>query len=194
MKHKCALLFFVTLYILTGCNQLTNYPKISASNPNLVLKNGILYYNEVPLEGRLVTNFDRKTPKSEIAYRIGRKNGKEMRWHADGSLAMERFYTNGYKTGIHKAWWQNGKAKFTYHFNDKGEYNGTVKEWYISGQPYRSFNYVNGQEKGSQRLWKKDGSIKANYEVRDGDRFGLIGLKKCFTVTLNNSNVVEKTN
>ena len=31
-------------------------------------------------------------------------------------------------------------------------------------------------------LWDLNGNIKANYEVINGERYGLIGLKKCFTV------------
>jgi antitoxin component YwqK of YwqJK toxin-antitoxin module len=51
------------------------------------------------------------------------------------------------------------------------------------------FNYKNGKETGSQRLWKPDGSIKANYEVVNGERFGLIGLKKCYTVTVDKNEI-----
>ena len=46
-----------------------------------------------------------------------------------------------------------------------------------------SFNYINGKEAGKQLLLKSNGNIKANYEVVNGERFGLIGLKKCYTVT-----------
>ena len=38
-------------------------------------------------------------------------------------------------------------------------------------------------------MWKDDGTIKANYEVVNGERFGLIGLKKCYTVTVNEDEV-----
>ena len=51
------------------------------------------------------------------------------------------------------------------------------------------FNYKKGKESGSQRLWKTDGSIKANYDVVNGERFGLIGLKKCYQVTVGNDTV-----
>ena len=34
-------------------------------------------------------------------------------------------------------------------------------------------------------IWDLDGNIKANYEVINGERYGLIGLKKCFTISDN---------
>ena len=74
-------------------------------------------------------------------------------------------------------------------FNEKGEFHGVVKEWYKSGQIFRDFNYAEGKELGSQRMWKNDGTLKANYEVVNGERFGLIGLKKCYTVTVDSVEV-----
>ena len=75
--------------------------------------NGILMYGETPLNGLVEAHFDSGKINFKTNYAEGRKEGL--------------------KTGIHKAWWQNGKPKFVYHFNDKGEYNGNVKEWYASG-------------------------------------------------------------
>ena len=70
----------------------------------------------------------------------------------------------------------------TYVFDNNGRYNGKVEEWYVNGQKLREFNYTEGLENGKQKLWDLDGNIKANYEVINGERYGLIGLKKCFTV------------
>ena len=90
----------------------------------------------------------------------------------------------------HLGWWEDGTPKFEYHFNTKGAYEGKRKEWYKNGQLVRDFNYVSGKEVGSQRMWAKNGKIRANYEVKNGERFGLIGLKKCYTVNAN-SNVLQ---
>ena len=162
---------------------------LDASHSDLVLVNGILQLNDMPFSGDLNTYYPNGDLESEVEYDAGKKHGYEKRWLTNGALYMERFYTNGFKSGTHKAWWENGSLKFEYHFNDNGEYDGSVKEWYETGQPYMSFNYENGKESGSQRLWKADGRIKANYEVVNDERFGLIGLKKCYTVTVNSDEV-----
>ena len=157
---------------------------INALDKNLKLVNGILFYNETPFSGKLLDYYDAKNLKSEVTYKGGRKNGAE-----NGNILSARFYTEGFKTGIHKSWWPSGILKFEYHFNDKGEFHGTVKEWYKSGQPFRDFNYNKGKEEGKQLMWKSNGAIKANYEVIAGERFGLIGLKKCYTVTVDKDEV-----
>lgn len=156
---------------------------IQSLNENLVLVNGVLEFKKEPLTGRLISNYANGNLKSEIFYEEGKKNGSEKYWLENGDLAQERFYINGLKTGIHSAWWDLETPKFVYHFNNQGEFDGEVKEWYRSGQLYMRFNYKKGKESGSQRLWKIDGSVKANYEVVNGERFGLIGLKKCYQVT-----------
>jgi antitoxin component YwqK of YwqJK toxin-antitoxin module len=159
------------------------------SNTYLKLDNGILEFNATPFTGKIISAFSNGKLQSEVFYKNGLKEGKEQQWGIDGTLILERFYTKGKKTGIHKSWWDNGNLKFEYHFNDKGEFHGAVKEWYADGLLLMDFNYINGKETGSQRLWKPDGSIKANYEVVNGERFGLIGLKKCYTVTIDKDEI-----
>ena len=36
-----------------------------------------------------------------------------------------------------------------------------------------------GYEEGSQKAWWQNGVIRANYVVKNGRRYGLIGLKLC---------------
>ncbi len=173
---------------MLSCNESSN-SIVEHADSRLRLANGVLLYDESPFSGTLISKYTSKQLKSEIQYADGKKNGLEKKWAQNGNVIEMRFYTNGFKSGIHKASWADGTPKFEYHFNNLGEFHGTVKEWTQSGLLYMSFNYTNGKEAGGQRLWKLDGSIKANYEVVNGERFGLIGLKKCYTVTLNEDEI-----
>lgn len=174
--------------VLLSCNEKVEGYGIELNIESLELKisNGIVLYKDVPFSG-IIKSFDavNRTNNSTI-YVKGKKNGVEEKRFLNDAIAEQRFYIAGLKSGIHKGWWKNGKLKFEYHFDNKGFYNGTVKEWYQNGQLVKEFNYVNGKEKGSQKMWLINGNIKANYTVVNGDRFGLIGLKKCFTVKTNN--------
>jgi antitoxin component YwqK of YwqJK toxin-antitoxin module len=162
---------------------------VNTLDENLKLDNGVLFFEEVPFEGILVSYYEPKKIKSKVEYVNGKKHGSETQWYKNGTKLVERFYSEGFKIGIHKSWWDDGTPKFEYHFNNKGEFDGIVKEWYKNAQIFRDFNYVAGKEIGSQRMWKDDGSLKANYEVVNGERFGLIGLKKCYTVTANEDEI-----
>jgi len=184
----------VVFFLFVSCKRETvTGVKLLTSNENLQLINGVLHFNDTPFNGRLVEYYDANKLKLEVVYKDGRKHGQERQWFVNDTLAEIRCYTNGNKSGIHEAWWPNHSKKFEYHFNEKGEYHGRVSEWYKTGQLYRAFNYINGQEVGSQKLWQLDGRIKGNYDVVNGERFGLIGLKKCFTVTTNSDEVKKAT-
>ena len=112
------------------------------------------------------------------SYFNGVEEGAQKKWYANKQLAEERFYINGKKEGIHKGWWPDGKPKFIFDVaND--EYSGEFKEWYSSGLLGKQFHYNNGQEEGSERLWWDNGTVRANYVIRNGKKYGLIGLKTC---------------
>lgn len=154
-------------------------------NKQLQISNGILYYNDAPFKG-LITSFDEiNQTKNKTNYLHGLKDGEQRKLFMNDSVAEIRFYKEGIKVGIHKSWWENGQQKFEYPFNKKGAYDGAIKEWYRNGQLVKAFNYVNGKEDGSQKMWLSNGNIRANYTVINDERFGLIGLKKCYSVKIN---------
>ncbi|MDO5969710.1 hypothetical protein Q4Q35_07810 [Flavivirga aquimarina] len=188
MSSKLIYIIFFT-GVLYACNTVKHKQIIEASDSNLKLNNGVLLYKGLPFTGNLQAYYVDKILKYDIEYVDGKKEGYEKYWFRNGSKSIERYYTKGHKSGVHKAWWNDTVLRFEYHFNNKGEYHGIVKEWYKTGQLFKMFNYLNGKEVGSQRLWKIDGTIKANYEVVNGERFGLIGLKKCYTVTTNSDEI-----
>lgn len=158
--------------------------EVKKSNPEIELRNGVLYYKGKSFYGSIVSSFQDGTIKSKSSYVDGRKDGEEKIWYNNGQVSQIRLYEQGIKIGRHFGWWENGTAKFEFDFNEKGEYHGSFKEWYKNGQLLRDFNCVNGKEVGRQRMWTITGKIRANYEVKNGERFGLIGLKKCYTVNI----------
>ena len=160
---------------------------VDKNSPEFELVNGVLNYKNTHFDGLLIAKYDDASYKLKLQYKSGRKNGYEKQWYPNGQLSQSRSYFKGIKVGNHLGWWEDGSQKFNYHFNKKGEYNGSRKEWYKNGQLVRDFKYSNGKEIGSQRMWSDNGKIRANYEVKNGERFGLIGLKKCYTVNTNSN-------
>jgi MORN repeat variant len=108
----------------------------------------------------------------------GVEEGVQRKWYANRQIAEERFYINGKKEGTHKGWWPDGKLKFVFEAVNN-EYNGEFSEWFASGVLAKQFHYVNGQEEGSERMWWDNGAVRANYVIRNGKKYGLIGLKTC---------------
>ncbi len=180
IKIMIRVFFFIIVITTVSCYNTSE--QLIEDDKNLKLKNGVLYHFDKKFTGKLVYFYKDGHLKSEKEYKKGRLNGKVVKWHVDQSLAEERWYTKGIKTGTHKSWWINGKPKFEYHFNNKGLYQGNVTEWFKNGQIYKSFHFEQGKESGKQQLFEMDGKIRANYVTINGERFGLIGLKKCYTI------------
>jgi antitoxin component YwqK of YwqJK toxin-antitoxin module len=108
----------------------------------------------------------------------GLEEGLHRKWYPDGQLAEARNYINGKKEGLQQGWWPDGKKRFSFTAaND--EYEGVFREWYSSGLPGKEFHYKNGHEEGSQRLWWDNGTVRANYVIKNGKKYGLLGLKTC---------------
>lgn len=156
-----------------------------AENKQISTQNGVLYYNNAPFSGTLKTFDDVNQTNNVARYLNGKKDGEELKLFKNEALAEMRFYKKGEKVGVHKSWFENGQQKFEYPYSQKGVYQGTLKEWFRNGQLVREFNYAKGKESGTQKMWLSNGNIRANYTVIDGERFGLIGLKKCYSVKTN---------
>jgi antitoxin component YwqK of YwqJK toxin-antitoxin module len=123
------------------------------------------------------------------SYLNGLEEGIQKKWYPNQQIALVRNYHAGKKVGKHLGYWENGQPQFKFYFLD-GEYHGEAKEWYQNGQVYRTFHYEHGYEQGSQKMWWENGIIRANYVVKNGRRYGLIGLKLCMNP---NDTILKKT-
>lgn len=123
-------------------------------------------------------------PIEKAAYNLtvnGLEEGEWRKYHSNGMLMEQRFYTHGVKTGLMKTWWENGKLQSLVRFKN-GEYDGTSFEWNRQGVMIRKMHYVMGYEEGEQRQWYDDGSVRSDYIIKDGRRYGLLGTKNCLNV------------
>lgn len=137
-----------------------------------------LFWNGKPFSGKAISLFTNGDTAIIQSYWEGLQEGVTRKWHPNKQLAEDRFYIKGKKEGRHRAWWSNGKPLFDFHVSND-EYQGELKEWNSAGLLVKQFHYVNGQETGSQRRWWDDSTVRANYEIRNGRKYGLIGIKLC---------------
>lgn len=153
-------------------------PVLRTDDPRLTIRQDTLLLDGEPFTGSLIAFLpDGDTALFESRLQ-GVEHGPSLRWHENGRPMEVRTYDHGRKTGIHRGWWPNGRPRFEYEFHE-GEHDGLMNEWYEDGTPLRAFHMRMGHEEGQQRLWWADGSLRANYTVRNGRRYGLLGLKLC---------------
>ena len=186
----CVILLFVTCNI-SSCTTVNSEIVNWNNGTNFETINGVLYYNGDQYNGQLDEYYKNDQKKSEAYFVNGKLNGQKKVWFQNGHLSEERYYSNGLKTGEHKGWWANDSIRFIYHFNDDGQYAGEVLDWFENGLLYREMKYVNGKEVGYQKIWNNTGKLIGNYSVLNGERFGLVNFKNCYTV-VNSKNQVGK--
>ena len=182
-------ILLLALLIQCGCRQRVSSSKteINTVIPNIVIAStdvkfkfhqDTLYYDKKKYNGYIFNEYQKGDTAFFIGYLNGLEEGTSKKWYSNKQLSEQRIYHRGKKTGIHKGYWENGNPKFEYHFLD-GEHQGIAKEWYENGQEFKIFHYQMGYEEGSQKAWWENGVIRANYVVKNGRRYGLIGLKLC---------------
>jgi hypothetical protein len=159
-----------------------------SADKGFALHQDTLFYNDIKYSGFVYTLYNAKDTMQIAGFLNGVEEGIQKKWHLNKQIASERFYRAGKKIGKHLGYWENGQPQFEFYF-ENGEYHGIAKEWYQNGQAYRSFHYEHGYEQGSQKMWWENGIIRANYVVKNGRRYGLIGLKLCMNP---NDSVLKK--
>lgn len=140
-------------------------------------------HDTVYFEGRLFTGFLFELNENSDtifmgSYFNGVEEGRHIHRYPGGGLSEERYFINGKKDGPQRGWWPDGKPKFRFSCYNN-EFEGKLEEWSDSGILIKQFNYRNGYENGPQRLWWSNGTVRANYVVKNGRKFGLIGLQLC---------------
>ncbi len=177
------------ILIQYGCENIEPHSELKddTSVPNIVnistdskfkFHQDTLYFDQKKYDGYVCKEFQKGDTALFIGYLNGLEEGLSKKWYPNKQISEIRIYHRGKKTGIHKGYYENGKPKFEYHFI-QGEHHGIAKEWYENGQDYKIFHYNMGYEEGSQKAWWQNGVIRANYVVKNGRRYGLIGLKLC---------------
>ncbi len=139
-----------------------------------------LYYQDKKYSGYIYDRFENGDSAFVGSYLNGMEEGVFKKWYRNNQLGEYRTYHSGKKVGKHVGFWEDGQPKFDFNFI-AGELHGESNEWYPNGQAYKAFHYKMGYENGSQKMWWENGIIRANYVVKQGRRYGLIGLKLCMT-------------
>jgi antitoxin component YwqK of YwqJK toxin-antitoxin module len=200
MKGLFYINFILACIFLQACNNIdpthtfnvpiasdTVQPEIILNSQHLNRKDHFLsfhqdtlYYKNAKYSGTILDQFENGDSAFVGSYLNGIEEGVFKKWYRNKQLREYRTYHAGKKVGKHVGFWEDGQPKFEFNFID-GELQGIANEWYRNGKAYKAFHYKMGYENGSQKMWWENGIIRANYVVKQGRRYGLIGLKLCMT-------------
>ncbi len=159
----------------------TEFIYVNSDDTKLNTKARLIYYDSLLFSGR-ITELKGNDTMSYSEYKAGKLNGQQVTYFSNGKVNEERYHKNGFKTGEHKGWWENGNLRFIYHFIDD-KLEGNVKVWNEKGMLFNDFNYVKGQEEGLQQAWFPNGDVQANYVAKNNRKYGISGVKNCQTIS-----------
>lgn len=151
---------------------------INANHINFSNHQDTLYYKQSTFSGHCYLLFPSGDTSFVKSYLNGLEEGLQIKWYDNKQLAEKRRYVDGKKEGLQEAWWPDGKQRFLFT-TMQDAFVGELKEWNQAGLLFKDFHYVNGQEEGSEKMWWDNGSVRANYVIRNGKRYGLLGIKIC---------------
>jgi hypothetical protein len=192
IKSNQFLLTLISIVLTTFLGCVENFPttevekkikpvpniSIVSSDTGFNFHQDTLFYLDKKFSGHVYGLYQNGDSLFSGSYLNGKEEGIFKKWYPNGQLVETRIYIDGNKEGFHQGWWENGAKKFEYHFLN-AEHDGELKEWNKNGQAYRFFHYKKGYEEGSQKMWWSNGAIRANYVIKNGKRYGLLGLKIC---------------
>ncbi len=160
----------------------TKPQSIAATDSRLQMLNGRACYNGTFFTGTIYYLFDNSNDTVAItSFKNGREDGIWKKFYLGKAIREQREFTDGKKTGLLTAWWQNGQKQLEYFFSND-EYEGTCREWNKDGVLIKEMNYENGHEEGAQKYFYDNGKVRSNYVVINGKRYGLLGTKNCVNV------------
>ena len=153
-----------------------------ATSSGFVFRQDTLYFNNQKYSGYVYDIYASKDTAFVIGYLHGLQEGICKKWYEEKhQIAEDRYFVDGKKEGIHRAWFANGQVKFEFVISND-VYIGELKEWFSNRLLAKHFHYKNGQEEGSQKMWWDNGTIRANYVIKNGKKYGLLGVKLCKNV------------
>lgn len=179
---------FILIFVLlvVGCSDISEQHhsnrKVNAIDVKTSFVEGKFCIDGIPFTGTLYQLDENNMDTASVSHYIdGLEDGEWRKFYPNGKMKEQRFYKNGKKVGIMKAWWENGKLQMLFNF-ENDEYEGVCSEWNDQGVMVREQHYHLGHEEGSQRQWYDNGKVRSNYVMKNGRRYGLLGTKNCVNV------------
>ncbi len=175
---------FLLLLVFSSCTSNTKIQKvlINKEKGNFIFSKDRTYLGKELFTGYIYALYPSGDTSEISGFLDGKEHGVRKKFYPGGKLREQREFSQGEKTGIYCAWWDNGNKMLFYHFKND-EYDGICQEWNPSGRLVRQMTYVNGHEEGRQKLFYDNGKVRANYIIVNGRRYGLLGTKNCTNVS-----------
>ena len=99
-------------------------------------------------------------------WQMGSLQGRAEAWHVGGLMESSGEYQADLRQGIWKTWYETGAPKSVQHYA-QGVLDGLSQEWYPDGGRKSRTLWLSGKEHGAYQVWYRDGGL-----AKDGTMLG----------------------
>ena len=111
---------------------------------------------EVPYTGWVKQSYENGEVMELASFKMGRREGLAVKWHANGQKMEEVNYLSGKRNGLFIEWHDNGrKAREGRYENGKQE--GPCTRWHDNGVKSMSVAFSKGSKNGLCTFWHENG-------------------------------------
>jgi len=128
-------------------------------------------YHLGKLNGPLVEYSPRKKRLSLTPYVVGRKEGKALLFHKNGTVAVELPFVEDRREGVMCQYYETGQLHREVLFEGDQE-SGPKKTFYTSGALESVEHYASGKREGGAKHWNTGGILLFEGHYRDGVEHG----------------------
>jgi len=162
---KKIFMILLLFFMLTSC-------KVKRlENSELEYRNKITYEksSKKKFTGIKVRKYEDGSPKEEVTYKNGIREGKNIFFHKNGKPAIEGFYKNGKPNGKKTFWDENGKKQMELHYLN-GVRHGKFIQWNKNGTLKTESNFKFGELDGISKSYDKNGVKRMEAFFKNGKR------------------------
>ena len=127
--------------------------------PNGTLKAEI-NYDDDKRNGKTTTYYENGRPEKIYTYADDKLNGEAEAYSSDGYLTTRTSFKNNIQTDEEIGYYPNGKMRYIFHLNDKGQVHGIMQTYYESGRLETETPFVEGNAEGLEQSYYENGNIK----------------------------------
>ena len=127
--------------------------------PQLERRGDGLWYDKtknIPITGKIFSNFPTGEKKSEMNYQNGRLYGPIIHWYSNGKRQSQFQYASGKLHGTGTYWYKDGQLQYRASYQ-QGLLHGRFEDWWPNGKRSSEEYYQANRKHGLWKSWWPNG-------------------------------------
>lgn len=158
----------ITIILLFLLNAAFAQDVVESSKVQKTQKDGveIILYNQEPLTGFVIKNYENGKPESRIPVKEGMIDGLWQEWYENGKLKFNAYWSQSKGHGLWEYYHENGVLRQEEFYNLDIPI-GIFRYFYNNGQVKLKSSWLNGKKHGVWKYYDENGLLTKTEEYMD---------------------------